>query len=244
MTSPTTRRGIWSSGVLLRPLKVAATDSRIDWADVEPFGDDWPGTESLLTDFVDLAAADPEGMAAFVSRYGVLELCRHGRPVWHANEGPIDHLAVRHIRRAARAFEAWQTAGRRLKAANQASQSHDVQLFLDGGFWAGGYGRQELAEELTQLYRDTGIRPLVRWEPSRMLTVTTEGAGLLGVLSTLLLRAIASRDEVSYRCDICGDLVERGRPPRPDEAIYCDRAECKREQRRRNTAAYRARKKG
>lgn len=245
MTSPSTRRGIWTSGALVRPTGVTASDSRIDWGDVEAFGDDWPGTESLLDDFVALAAADPEEMADFVSRYGLPELCaQHGRPIWHADEAAPDHLWVRHIRRAARAFDGWLTAGKRLKVANQTTPSPHVGLFLGGGAWVGGYGREELAEELTQLYRDAGIRPLVRWAPGSRLALTTEGVGLMGVLSTLLLRAVAARDEVSYQCDNCGDLVERGRPPQPDEAIYCDRAECKREQRRRNTAAYRARKKG
>jgi len=245
MTSPTTHRDIWTSGPLARPRGVTVSDSRIDWSHLEAFDDDWPGTESLLSDFLALAAADPEEMASFVSRYGILELCEaHGRPMWHAVEASPGHLSVRHVRRAARAFEAWVAAGRRLKQHNQATQSPDVQLFLDGGFWAGGYGRRELAEELTQLYRDAGVRPLVRWPPRLMLAATFEGIGLVGVLATLLVRTVASRDEVSYRCDNCGHLVERGRPPQPDEAIYCDRAECKREQRRRNTAAYRARKKG
>ena len=83
-----------------------------------------------------------------------------------------------------------------------------------------------------------GVRPFAVWEGR--FTVTSQADGLLGAIAILLSREIG-QGYTSYRCTVCGTETARGRPPRPDEAIYCERPACKREQRRRNQAAWRAR---
>lgn len=243
--TPSTHRGVWVEGGVVRPLKIEVTDSLLSWGQVELAGEDWPGTEDLLSDFIALSSADPEDMGLFVQKYGIPELCAaHGRPVWHEPGCHVGGgLRVHSLRSAARAISDLLDAGIRLKSHQQAEQSVDVQRLLGRGFWVGGYGREELAEELTNLYRDCGWNVLLRWPAQKPLSVVSAVPGLLGVVARLLVQTITSRSEVDYRCDVCQESIIRKRPPRPDEAIYCDRPACKREQQRRNTAAYRARKK-
>jgi len=240
---PGSHLGVWVEGGVVRPLALEVTDSRLSWDQVQPAGEDWPGTEDLLSGFIALSSADPEQMGLFVERYGIPELCAaHGRPMWHEPGCRVDDLRVHSLRSAARAISDLLDAGIRLKSKQQAKQSVDVQRLLGRGGWVGGYGREELAEDLTDLFRDCGWNVLVRWPVQKSLSVVSAVPGLLGVVARLLVQTISSRDEVSYRCAVCQDFIIRKRPPRPDEAIYCDRPACKREQRRRNTAAYRARK--
>jgi len=42
-----------------------------------------PAPRDLLARFVGLAEAPPEEILAFARRWGLLEICRHGRPAWH-----------------------------------------------------------------------------------------------------------------------------------------------------------------
>jgi hypothetical protein len=263
-TTPTTHRGIWVESIAL-PTGLVATDSVISWSSgtvsgpVRLRGGEWTdadlaGTDTLLSDFIDLAAADPEQMAGFMKRYGILELCgEHGQPDGH-NDGlycpllDVDNgqrcgVLVRTVRRAARAFADLQQWGQAVREGQKppAGSGHDVQLLMPG-FWFRNHvitDRERIAHHLTRLNRETGVRPLVTWD--ERLTVNHAAGGLLGVLAILLTREIMAPGIRSFRCSVCGDLVDRGRPPQPDEAIYCTKPSCKREQRRRNQAAWRAR---
>ena len=262
-TTPTTHRGIWVESVAL-PTDLLASDSVISWSQAKTRSEELTeddltaGTDTLLEDFLALASADPEQMAAFMARYGVLELCgEHGRPDGHdegafcpfleVDDGRRRGVSVHHVRRAARAFADLAQWGRstRLGLKRRPHSGIDAQMLL-GGFLRGRNvtDRARIAEYLTMLNRQTGVRPLVTWD--KRVSVTFAAAGLLGVLSILLTREIAARrdpnDDLTYTCSICGVPVARGRPPQPDEAIYCTEKSCKREQQRRNQAAWRARK--
>jgi hypothetical protein len=211
------------------------------------------GTDTLLEDFLALASADPDQMAAFMARYGILELCgEHGRPDGHDEGGfcpflEIDDgarfaVSVQHVRRAARGFAdlaKWGHSQRQGRKRPPRS-GMDAQMLV-GGFVRGNVtDRDRIAEYLTALNRQTGVRPLVTWD--KRLSVTFEASGLLGVLAILLTRDIAARDDLTYACSVCGFPIGRKRPPLPEEAVYCTKESCKREQRRRNQAAWRARK--
>jgi hypothetical protein len=104
--------------------------------------------------------------------------------------------------------------------------------------------RAYLAEYLTWLFAATGIRHLASWpRGSKQPQLSYEADGLLGATTVLLWRDITG-DRGTYRCDACGMPVERIRPPRDGERIYCAEPPCRREQQRRNQASYRARQRG
>ena len=261
--TPATHRGVWVESVTL-PTDLVPTDSVISWSRagssglVRMRGGEWTdanlaGTETLLSDFIDLAVADPEQMAGFMRRYGILELCgEHGRPDGHeegtycpfldVEDGQRVGVLVRTVRRAARAFADLRQWGQAIREGWKppAGSGHDVQLLMPGILSRTMSERERIAYHLTRLNRETGVRPLVTWD--ERLTVNHAAGGLLGVLAILLTREIMAPGVRSFRCSVCGDLVDRGRPPQPDEAIYCTKESCKREQRRRNQAAWRARK--
>jgi hypothetical protein len=258
-TTPTTHHGVWVESVAL-PTDLLADNSVISWSQAKTRLEELTaeeltaGTDTLLEDFLALASADPDQMAAFMDRYGVLELCgEHGRPVDHdegafcpfleVDDGQRFGVSVQHVRRAARAFADLAQWGHstRLGLKRRPGSGMDAQMLV-GGFIRGSNltDRDRIAEYLTILNRQTGVRPLVTWD--KRLSFTFAAGGLLGVLTILLTREIASRDDVSYNCSVCGFLVARKRPPKPDEAVYCAKASCRTEQQRRNQAAWRARK--
>ncbi|GEM_PF-2399783 len=278
-TTPATHRAVWVESLAL-PTDLRTNDSVISWSQAAtngPFrlrgrGSEWTdadlaGTETLLDDFIDLASADPEQMADFMARYGIVELCgEHGRPDLHevgyycplldVDDGQRIGVRVRTVRRAARAFTDLRLWGQAVRAQEKPPEGsgHDTQLLLPGIFSKGPDGRRYLhgkpltdrelvAYYLTRLNRETGVRPLVTWD--ERLTVNHAAGGLLGVLAILLTRDITAPGVQSFKCSVCGAFVDRGkgsRPPQPDEAVYCAQPSCKREQKRRNQAAWRARK--
>jgi hypothetical protein len=273
-TTPTTYQGIWVESVAL-PTDLLADDSVISWSQVKTRPEELTeedltvGTDTLLDDFLALASADPEQMAAFMARYGVLELCgAHGCPIGHEDAGcpfleieertsldtPWSHfefggrwgVSVQHVRRAARGFADLVQWGQSARDAQKVSprRGRDIQMLLPGIFTRATSERERIAYYLTRLNRETGVQPLVTWD--KRVSVTFAAYGLMGVLSILLTREIAARrdpnDDLTYTCSICGVPVPRGRPPQPDEAIYCTEKSCKREQQRLNQAAWRARK--
>lgn len=261
-TTPTTHRGVLVESVAL-PTDLLADDSVISWSLAKTRAEELTaedltvGTDTLLDDFLALASADPEQMAAFMARYGVLELCgEHGRPDRHdegafcpfleVDDGQRLGVSVHHVRRAARAFADLAQWGQSARDAQKVSPRRgvDIQMLLPGILSRTMSERERIAYHLTRLNRETGVQPLVTWD--KRVSFTFEAGGLLGVLSILLTREIAARrderDDLVYTCSVCGIAVPRGRPPQPDEAIYCTEKSCKREQQRLNQAAWRARK--
>ena len=196
-----------------------------------------------------LSSSDPEQMGAFMVGAESSSNVEHGQPDGGGGSCPLlevggrKGVSVRHVRRAARAFADLAQWGQsvRLGLKRPPRSAIDTQRLLPG-FLAGESvtDRQRIAEYLSMLNRQTGVRPLVTRE--KRLSVTYSAGGLLGVLAVLPTREIAARDDLSYNCSVCGALVARGRPPQPDEAIYGTKESCKCEQRRRNQAAWRARK--
>lgn len=227
------------------------------------------GGDDLLPEFMALSTAEPSEMAAFLETYGVVEICRHGMPDMHpfikrpklrgsapdpvipptycqllTDAGGRPAIAVDHLRRAALAFVGAQEAALALSARRiPESRSWEAMSRLRS------YGRpmendyracrRQLAEWVTGMLSDCGVDVFADWAGER-LNVTYKASGLLGTLTLLLAREIGQGE--TYTCDICGTPVDRVRPPKNDEGVYCDKPACRREQQRRNQAAWRARK--
>jgi hypothetical protein len=242
------------------PDRVTVVDeASLVWDTPAPAGDSWPGTDNLLDHFCELESAHPEEMADFLRWYGLPELCfEHGRPDHHT-EGeycPLTtgdtwtSLSVRHLRIAARAYSAIRRGSARL-AIRQSVDEKDwlnLQVFI-GGFSVmkdrSFFGQRSwLAEYLRWLFMSTGIGHDVTWpRGAKHPQLSSEADGLLGTITLLLWRDITG-DRETYRCDVCRMPVERIRPPREGERIYCTEPTCRRERQRRNQAAYRARQRG
>lgn len=254
------RKPVPSRAPIWTPSPVTVVDEgTLVWSKPKPADDCWPGTDGLLDHFCELASALPEEMAAFLMRYGLPELCfEHGRPDHHT-EGeycPLTagdtwtSLSVRHLRIAARAYSAIRRGTARLAVRQSVDEDdwRNLQVFI-GGFPVlkdrSFFGqRMWLAEYLRWLFMATGIGYDVTWpRGTKQPQLSYEADGLLGAITLLLWRDITG-DRDTYRCDACGMPVERIRPPREGERIYCTEPDCRREQQRRNQAAYRARQRG
>lgn len=251
--TPATQELLWTpwGSQWTFPIDPTADDSRITWQTSVPEGwpDEWPGIGMLLDDFCDLERAQPAEMAAFVARYGAPEL---GKDQWLSRGGGSSGwLSVSALREHARAF----SAARRLGAALVMRRPGDREDWfrLDGAgiptrgartMWSDledwKLGRERFADWLTLLMRELDVATTAQWRGVRGLALDPSPGTLLGAIALLLAREVGA--EGQYVCDSCGASVQRVRPPREGEAVYCDRAECKREQKRRNQAAWRAKK--
>ena len=100
--------------------------------------------------------------------------------------------------------------------------------------------RAALASWTTSLLRESGVATVADWSGHR-LVLAPQADGLFGTLALLLARDIGQGQ--TYRCDVCGEPVDPYRPPLANERVYCTKPACKKEQRRRNQASWRAKKK-
>lgn len=102
-------------------------------------------------------------------------------------------------------------------------------------------GRERFARWLTEVLIDCDVNPYVEWRGARRLAADQHAGTLLGIIAILLVREVGAEGE--YACDNCGSPVVRDRAPQQGHGVYCTRPECKREQQRRNQAAWRKRAK-
>ena len=238
---PESQHGVWVTRSLVRPVDPKASDSRVTWSGLEQVPD--CSLESLLDDFCALAQAEPDEMAAFCLCYAIPDGLR---VVVTAEDGG---LSVRGLRRAARAIAAARRVGAALVTRRPGSRKDwmDMQGTGLGGWvvepddwddWK--LGRERFSRWLTKLLQETGTNVRADWLGTRGLGVEPEIGSFMSLVATLLAREVGA--EGQYTCDSCGRPVYRARPPRTGERVYCDLPECKREQRRRNQASWRARK--
>lgn len=251
--TPATQKPIFS-GFVIQPVdpEVVHGDrgDEITWEKVNPGGGQFP-LDHLLDDFCRLAYAQPEEMAAFVARYAVPEV-----DGFEVNDSWVrsmrsGRVSIRAIRDAARAV----AAARRIGAGLVSRQPGDSRDWLDlqTGFGVGfvhhqdpedqtdwKIQREDFAQYLSAAFEKWGVSMQVDWLGSRGLAFVPHTESFMGGLLVMLAREVGA--EGQYRCDVCGTRVPRRRAPAPGEHVYCDRLECKREQQRRNQAAWRERK--
>jgi len=222
---------------LLRPTGLNVTDARISWTAVREYSDgEWPGTDGLLRRFVDLAQGQPEEMAAWLERYGVLELCAHGHPdgacVFKTCPGMLDGgraLDVRDLRGVARTFAAALRIASQLRR-RKLGDREDYNL-----------ARQRFARWLERCFHSCGIAHEIRWRSRVGVQSTPMARDLLGVLVILLYREAVG--EESLHCDHCGMAIDRSRRPRRGEGVFCSEPDCQRARVRANQRRSRAERK-
>lgn len=208
-------------------------------ATTEP-GSDWPGTTKLLDAVEELTRATADEMASFISTWGVL----------HGSAGP-GSAGVDELRRYARGIGAARRVGAALVTRLPGARADwlSLQLVLseswappedpdDWNDWK--LGRERFARWVSRLFAETGVTARADWVGLRGLAIEPGAESLAGLIAILLAREVGA--EGMYECSSCGAPVARNRPPRPGESVYCARAECRREQRRRNQAKWRAKK--
>jgi len=264
--TPAHQRPIETRKAFAFPDRVEVVEGLLAWRSADDAaGIAFKGGQDLLPEFLELRQAEPERMAAFLETYGIPEICGHGLPDGHRDsrrnaryclsfpmleDGRIA-IASADIRRMARAFSAARTAASFLSISRLPDSSvwgemaivvsvlpHDWRADVDN--WRAG--RTMLAAWMTALLADCGINLTATWGEGgqAVLRIEPEADGLLGTLGLLLARTLDQRE--NYSCDVCGEPVQRVRAPQDGERVYCKKPLCKREQQRRNQAAWRAKK--
>lgn len=207
-----------------------------------------------LNDYGDERRA-AEHLAEHYREYGSLDLCRHGRPMWHSGrpgqsscEQPPAVL-LDGASKFARELSALVTGGRAASArrdlpswvveALEPTLSADfagiVRAELGGGQLSAGRRRQVLELSGTQLMADCRITPALLWSVGRGPGLALQSETTAGLYAFAVLRTIGRADpKPVYSCQVCGDPVQLKRPPRPGEGVYCRRADCQRARYRTN----------
>lgn len=260
--TPAEQQGVWGFGRWARPSNATATETHIEWTEswVDTEGPEW-GIEGLLDAYCALASAQPEEMAAFVNIYGAPEIGgmtvtegRESNPFGFAVQSRrAGSIPVRELRWHARATEAARRIGALLvmRRCGDRDDWADVVNHLVPHYRGIRVGimdalgdwkleREFLARVITDFLEDAQVYIGADWLGARRLAMEPRTGTFVGVIAILLAREVGA--EGAYQCDCCGARVDRSRPPRRNERVYCSRAECKREQRRRNQAAWRAKK--
>jgi len=259
--TPATQETIPAEFSPRRPTGLHVTDARVSWTGERRYADDeWPGTDSLLQRFVDLAHAQPEEMADWLERYGVLELCGHGHPegacVFKTCAGMLDEgraLDVRSLRDAARTFGSALDIASQLRQRKPGDRRDWVELqnLLGGGSLPPvqdpddrddyALARQRFADWLERCFNSCGIGHEIRWRSRVGVQSSPMARDLLGVLVILLYREAVGNELL--HCDHCGNAVDRSRRPRRGEGVFCSESDCQRARVRANQRRSRAERK-
>lgn len=239
--TPATQREIRFYGTV-HPKDVIVDGGSLTWSPLEKSAppQTWSIT-TLLDDFADLERATDDEMATFVSRYGLPEVS--------TSDDRDRRLSINVLRRAARGVAAARRVGAALTTRRHGALEDWMEMqHVLGNTWVVDpddwddwvLGRERFAEWITWWMREAGVTNFADWRGSRGLSLEPESATLFGVIAILVSREIGS--EGMYECAACGTLHPRRRAPLDGESVYCDRPTCKREQQRRNQAAWRAKK--
>ncbi|MDI6912213.1 hypothetical protein [Nocardioides sp.] len=260
--TPATQEELWfRGGRIIRPQDPTAQDGDIVWSREHDDAPASPGPDDLLDRYCRLAIATPEEVAEFIAANGLPEVggfkgTDGKEPDWR-QQFPDDpgRVPANRIREHARAV----AAARRVGAALVARRPGELDDWLDAhrflnpserratrpawlqqelGNWS--FERERFAGLVSDFLAASGVYTGVNWSDYKRLAIVPVRSTFLGAIALLLAREIGAEER--YSCASCGAPVDRRRPPREGESVYCDRPECKREQQRRNQAAWRAKK--
>lgn len=239
----------------MHPRDPVAEDGWIRWTSNNL---EWrsPGIDGLLQSFCDLEKATPDEMAQFVARHGAPEVegfeVTEGRASnpqgLRVDAARSGHLPVEGLRLHARGISAARRVGAALVTRRPGEMADWLDLQIFGWHWSVDpedwddwkLGRERFAGWVSDLLGHGGVRLEADWLGTRGMALEPVAETFVGVIAVLLAREVGA--EGQYQCDSCGALVYRKRAPLDGEAVYCDRPECKTEQKRRNQANWRARK--
>ena len=267
MSRANERPNVWSASPWLRATTAEVVeDDRVlyvvagELVEVEPELVDIGSTFESFTGLLD-ADDTSATLARFVSEVGWPELCTHGKPIQHGGSvetcggwvvDGLDALRVRDVIAAAEAMRSVVEMATRIRR----NQKWSPSLYRAAQVWTGshgfmrgdkndrGLGAEYLAQWMTYLLHDSGVRPLVAWSLPGRPEVTYLADGLVGALAIETVRRAGLDDARGYRCELCGQPVYPARAPKSGEPCYCKSVPCQRERKRRNQSASRARAKG
>ena len=188
----------------------------------------------LYERFLALGDASGEEIVAFAKAFGPLNLCRHDLPHFHEDQDPDDRCKplgrelIGHWRQWSHRCLALHNVGLKLQSPNGRLPSPTEwrgfstnRALVDDGAKKVSRAEQRIyfAEELSGLFRATGIRPMFVWlKESPRITV----GGRFGVLSAVVLQiAEAMIEERLYLCDFCGAPHHRERAPKANHLAKC-----------------------
>ncbi|ABL80104.1 MULTISPECIES: hypothetical protein [unclassified Nocardioides] len=263
--TPSTQEEIWfRAGRIIRPKDPVVRDGNVIWAEeYDGKAPRAPGPDDLLDRYCRLAIATHEEIAEFVALNGLPEvggfvmLGEEKAPDWRQRfPDEPGRVPADRIREHARGVAAARRVGAALAGRRPGDQADwlDMHRFLNPGKrrlasrpgWLGqelgdwSLERDRFAGLVSDFLASTGVYTGVNWSDYKRLAIVPVSSTFLGAIALLLSREIGA--EGRYACSSCGSPVDRRRPPRAGESVYCDRPECKREQQRRNQAAWRAKK--
>lgn len=211
-------------------------------------------------------ASDPgQHLLEHYRRFGGLDLCIHGRPLWHKDDriravGSCDRAEVQRLEDNLdfiNILEALSDGGRatlernpiplsalrKLLSVLPARRRGRVQAHLQrqGEKLTADERRGVIEDAANGMLRDCGVRTHFTWPVGRRPELTLISDTTVGLYVVDVIRWIHSPQK-AHKCSACGESIQPKREPRPGELTYCTKTECKRARYRRNKRRERERK--
>jgi len=183
---------------------------------------------SLLTNFIRLHKAKDSTILHFARKWGVLCLCEHGLPAWHAGDHCLplgDHVFLNG--RNFEPIEVWRkySSGVHdiLEEAARIYRDMDETQVLKERYKI--WNRQVFLAKRVQSWLDQAAVKVEYfwWQDKQKVILGTPS--LFAALSVQLM-SVVSRRGLAICCN-CGEIYVPSRTPRADQRNYCDKEECK-----------------
>ncbi|MFC2122745.1 hypothetical protein ACFLRP_03575 [Bacteroidota bacterium] len=183
---------------------------------------------SLLTNFIRLRNAKGSTILNFARKWGVLCLCEHGLPAWHA--GGLCLPLGDHVFLSGRQFEpieVWRKYSSEaqgiLEEAAKIYRDMDEMQVIENRHEI--WNRQVILAKRVQSWLDQAAVKVEYfwWQDKAKVLLGTPS--LFAALSVQLM-SVVSRKSLALCCN-CGEIYVPSRIPRADQRNYCDKEECK-----------------
>jgi hypothetical protein len=242
------------------PAEIRADGRLLSWRALE--GRSMHAGAGMLEEFVALADADPEAIAAYAQKWGVLGLCRrHHRPMTGL-VGPLhgrsrDHLQCGFERENAEPLSAWRRLAALMRAVLRLADAlEDAAALREPERWNGLGPSTGTNDRLRETATPASVDELLRRVVGRLLAVAnvgiapdwtprgglvTGGYGLLGALA-LELAAVVSGTRAFAMCSSCSRPFRPARRPPAGKRRYCPDCQARHQDRRDAQADWRRRR--
>lgn len=208
--------------------------------------------------------AQGEALVEFVRRYGPLDLCIHGKPLFHADRPHSVGSCTRDLEQVASTLNFIAAYDAALAVAHSTIHGlpigkrklADVKPLLPRQVLHALGERQDLPATsdnstlrrqisvvaVENLMRETGVTLAMRWRAHRGPTLAFHCLTVTGLFAWYASTQLAREQRVVlYTCSACFAPIAPKRPPRPNEGAYCQTKDCQRVRQANNQRAKRLR---
>lgn len=253
---------------IMVPSRIEIRGDRLEWffdssydPDGLPYKTVRPGS-GLLQGFIELADGAHQKILTYARRWGVLEICEHGRPATHTDFGNPPCVPQKSKGVFWEPLASWQSYGALFRAliniaarvnSGQSGARQDWEIVVNARglsespfFRMHGLSvdREKLEIIVNVLVGESRVHPRAIWSKGRWSVQfsggTVIGCGLFGAIVCQLMLAITQTEGLAL-CSSCGRGYAPDRRPNQNRRSYCPTCQAQKIPQRDAARDYRAR---